>query len=601
MTVVLPSTGVSAAHRTGPVPSRFPAGTGIASGEADLWCTYAAVRTLTWLDRRDTVVDPENTARYLSSRRNRDGGYAWSTGMPSDAWATFYCTRALTDLGQEITDAAGTAHWLSSTWSGDAFAMMPGQFPDVWATHFSTRTAIEVCGTSVPSPTRLLAWLDGLQTASGGLSWSPEHAATGAADVRACHYGVAAWRALASVDQVAPPWDVSALVAWLRNQQGAEGGFTFSAEAEVPCLWATYRATAALEALGARPERSPEDWIRSLRTQSGAFVRWPGYDVADVWANFCAVGSLSAIGADLSDIETAVCSRTAEFSVPGGGYTYREPEQAADALSTAATLLSSDPDDSRDPHHPHAALDLKQMQIWLSGCQLPNEGGLMYMPGRGSEIRCTLWAIAAGAVSTDPAAIARIVDWLHQLQNPDGGFGYWEGRGSDLVSTSAAVETLRLLGRPLTSVLDTGKLADFVARCADPAGNGFANVPGGNAGLRAGLQALRIRQTLGHPEPAAVADLLHRHRVRGGGYANEGSRMPDLLSGYEATVAADRHGLPLDVSHLETFLNRVRSGPDAAWTPLAPVSGDPLARALATLLGRRLQGRIAVLPALTLS
>jgi prenyltransferase beta subunit len=105
------------------------------TGEPDLWCTYAAVRTLAWLGRTDEAADAEATARYLRSRRNSDGGYAWSVGMPSDAWATFYCTQALTDLGHELPEPGGTARWLSGTWTPDgtgaAYAMTPGQAPDV--------------------------------------------------------------------------------------------------------------------------------------------------------------------------------------------------------------------------------------------------------------------------------------------------------------------------------------------------------------------------------------------------------------------------------------------------------------------------------------
>lgn len=546
------------------------------TGTADLWCTYAAIRTLTWLGRLADAPGRADSADYLRARRNADGGYAWSRGMPSDAWATFYCAASLAALGETLPDSDRTAAWVRGTWSdssaGAAYAMMPGQAPDVWATHFSTRTAIELCGDDVPDRDRLLAWLAALQTADGGLSWSPEH---GDADVRACYYGVAAWRAL----NTELPWDVPALAAWLRRQQVAGGGFRFGPDAQVPCLWATYRAVGALAMLGAAPAGDCVTWILG-RLGDGGFTRWDGYPVADVWAAFSAVGALRDLGGVPHDVADAVVAALAGMACPGGGYTYREPELAADALRVAAGALSSAPDDP----------GLPRMRRWLEACQLPNEGGLMYMPGRGAEIRCTLWALAAGAFPDDGPPRQAIRDWLARLQNPDGGFGYWHGRGSDLVSTASAVEIARLLD----GTVDTGRLAAFVRRCATDDGHG--NVPGAPATLRAGLHAARV---LGGPTPRVVAELLARHRVRGGGWANQGNRLPDLLSTYEAVATADRFGIP--VEGVDAFLARTATPAGASWSPLDPGDSDPLAGCLHRLLRKRFVDPSCELPALTLS
>lgn len=569
-----------------PVLGLAPGTLGVATGTADLWCTYAALRTLSWLGRLDTAVAPDATAAYLLGRRNPDGGYAWDKGMTSDAWATFYCTQALSDLGCPVPCLSDTAAWLSRTWSGDAYAMVPGQTPDVWATHFSTRTTIEVCGSTVPDSDRLLAWLAGLQTTDGGLTWSPEH---DRADVRATYYGVAAWQALCRTRPVPAPWDVPALLAWLRGQQRPGGGFAFGDSAELPCLWATYRACAALRLLDSRPVEDCVGWITSCRTSSGAFVRWHGYDVADVWASFCAVGALNAVGASVAGHTEPVVARLAELSCPGGGYTYREPARAADVLTTAATALRTV---AGDPHR-------AELRGWLAGCQLPNEGGLMYMPARGAEVRCTLWGLAAGALTDRPAQRDRVVDWLGNVQNPDGGFGCWEGRGSDLVSTAAAVECVRLLDQPLATVVDIDALGRFLDQCAGDAG--YGNVPGATPTLRAGLQALRVSRDIGCPDRPAVWALLDGHRVVGGGYANEGNRLPDLLSSYEAVVTADRYGIDIDPDHVTRFLRRVGTPTGTAWSPLAPTGGGPLADALGSLLRGRTEGDIDQLPALTLS
>src|SRR6185312_12180089 len=78
--------------------------------EADLWCSYAAVRTLRWLGARP--ADEEAVARFLTSRQNADGGFAWQRGLASDVWATYYCASALADLGRPVPNAEALARWL---------------------------------------------------------------------------------------------------------------------------------------------------------------------------------------------------------------------------------------------------------------------------------------------------------------------------------------------------------------------------------------------------------------------------------------------------------------------------------------------------------
>ncbi|RBM19447.1 prenyltransferase/squalene oxidase repeat-containing protein [Streptomyces sp. PT12] len=578
---------------TAPAASRATGARLPVSGAPDLWCTYAAVRTLAWLGAAGRTPHRAATAAYVRGRRNADGGYAWSRGMPSDAWATFYCVATLADLGEPPEERERTASWVRGVWSGEAYAMTPGQRPDVWATHFATRTAVELCDDDVPDRSGLLAWLGALQTGDGGLSWSPEHAEAGDADARACFYGVAAWRALNARRPAAPPWDVPALVRWLRGRQTPSGGFTFAPDAAVPCLWATYRATGALAALGAAPDADPAPWVLGQRLADGAFTRWPGYRVADVWASFSAVGTLRTAGGVTPEVAAAVERRLAELALPTGGFTYREADQAADALHISATALAAEPD----------APELPALRRWLEGCRLPNEDGVMYMPGRGAEMRCTLWALAAGAFRDDPAGAGAISAWLTRLQNPDGGFGYWHGRGSDLISTASAVEIRRLVGRRGDPPLDLGGLAAFVDGCdrARHGERGHGNVPGAPATLRSGLHAARVLDFIGRADRAAVSDTLDRHRVRGGGWANQGARLPDLLSTYEAMATADRLGIAIDPGHVRAFLDRTASERGASWSPLAPAAGDPLADCLHRLLRGRLAAPAAALPALTLS
>ncbi|QJI40777.1 terpene cyclase/mutase family protein [Pseudomonas sp. ADAK2] len=573
------------------VRPHFPDGFGVVSGQPDLWCTYAAIRSLAWVDRLHSADQPQ-IRRYIQSRYNRDGGYAWSKGMPSDAWATFYCTETLNDLGGMEPVAEATEAWLDSLSDGRAYGMCAGQGADVWATHYAVRTLVNVCHREVKEPTALLDWLSGLQCENGGLSWSPEFARRDKADVRACFYGVMAWKALSQQGAWVPTWDMERLVKWLQLQQLDCAGFRFSEAADSPCLWATYRATATLAALGAGPLGASDcvDWIYSLRGPGGAFVRWEGYDCEDVWAVFCAVGSLKALNQDVRALGDDVSRFIQHLYVDTGGYTYREKSAAADVLTTAATVLAG----HLEPEAAESAVR------WIEGCQMPNEAGVMYMPGRGAEVRCTAWALATGAFRAAPERRREILAWLARIQNPDGGFGFWEGRGSDMVSTASAVSIAQMLGD--AQGIDLGQLERFVRRCSvSEQPSMFSNFPAATPSFRASIQALKCLQFLGHGEVIALQGLLARHKVKQGGFANVGNRIPDLLSTYEAIAAMNAFGLEVEGPHLTYFLDKVATAAGYAWSPMFREGEDALSGCLGSLLRHHMDGRLNSLPHLYLS
>ncbi|CAM3589215.1 Prenyltransferase [Pseudomonas reidholzensis] len=571
-----------------PQQARFPQGRGLGNHQPDLWCTYAAIRSLAWVERLASA-DGVQLQGYIQSRRNRDGGYAWSKGMPSDAWATFYCTETLKDLGAPVDRREATAEWIHTLFDGAAYAMCPGQTADAWATHYALRTLIEVCQGQVQDPEALYAWLEGLQCANGGLSWSADFARRDLADTRACFYGVMAARALERAGRPVPNWDRPRLIGWLQAQQLEQGGFRFSESADSPCLWATYRATASLAELGAQPADRQRcvHWIEGLRGPTGGFVRWDGYDGEDVWAVFCAVGSLKALTAPVEQLADAVAAFIARLAMPQGGYSYREAADAADVLSTASGVLGNT----------LTGAERDAAVRWIEGCQMPNEAGIMYMPGRGAEVRCTAWGLAAGAFADAPRARQAIGHWLASLQNPDGGFGFWEGRGSDLVSTASAVAILEHLGDSAGVALDS--LQGFVASCRRD--DGYAAYPRGQASLRSGLQALACLAYLGHEVKTHASRLLAAHKVRQGGFANQGQRIPDLLSTYQAVALSRSLDLPVETAHLRFFLDKVGTGQGFAWSPLYLEGQDAMSACLGRLLLAWVDDPRAPLPNLYLS
>jgi len=549
---------------------------GARQGDADLWCSYAAVRTLTWLGRKPT--DPDAVRGFLLSRRNADGGFAWQRGLASDVWATYYCAQALGDLGTPVPSTDRLADWLATVRTADGgLAMTPGQSADIWATYYACRLYAEVLGQPVPDVDALGGWLAGTQDASGGLTWQPGGTAP---DTRAGYYGALAWRAAAGDRPM--PVRHGALVTWLRDRQGTDGGFAFAPGA-APCAWAAFRATRALRALGAAP-RDPVGlyhWLAARRLPLGGYERWRGYGRADVWACFSVVGASD--GLDPAAVEGVVDFVTG-CQLPGSGFTYRAPDAAGDSLATAAALLA-------DPDGPRACL----LADWLRAAQLPAEDGVMYMPGRGAEMRCTLWAASALAGAPRGLDGTRLRRWLTELRNPDGGYGYWHGRGSDLVSTASAVEIAAVAGLPMSTV-DSGGVLQFLDTCRADGGYRPAQPT-----VTATAQAVRTLALLGAVDRAV--DLLPLIDVAAsplGGYAAAPRGVPDLASTYQAVLTRQALERPVDREALRRFLAKVRAGDGYSWSPLSRTPAGPLAHCLGVRLDRLAAGDTAPLPRLNL-
>jgi prenyltransferase beta subunit len=444
--------------------------------------------------------------------------------------------------------------------------MTQGQPSDVWATYYAARTHREILARPIPRATALARWLTALSTPDGGLTWQPGH---GAPDVRAVYYAVQAAHALPSPDHL--EWDQGRIVGWLQSRQARIGGFTF-VDGDAPCLWATFRAVRALDRLSARPARGHDvvRWIQNRRLPGGGFARWADYPHADVWAGFSAVGALSTLGHPLDPIAAEeLASFLLGCRLPAGGFTYRHPDHAGDALATAAALLlerwSSDASG--------------RLARWLRAAHLPYEGGVMYMPGRGAEVRCTLWAISALRHARRRQLDAdQLTAWFQHIRNPDGGYGYWHGRGSDLVATVSVIEALDQLDRP-GSQEAAETTAGFIRRCRTAEGFGF--VPGQEVTAASTAQGIRALALLDRPLPATEAEqLLARYSSRLGGYGQHPRQPPDLVSTYQVVRTQQVVGLPVDRAALSRFVARIQL-PDGetAWSVLGS-SGGVLARCL---------------------
>jgi prenyltransferase beta subunit len=559
---------------------------------SDLWCTYAATRALTWLS--ESPSDKHSCAEYMLECQNNDGGFAWQKGMRSDVWATYYCTQVLMDLGYSIASLPQLAEWLQKLVTPEGgFSMTPGQPADIWATYYTVRTFHEVLRQEPPMANRVRQWLAATQQSTGGLGWS---AAECPADTRACYYGAISWQCLGSAWPEGGEWNREALVAWLRDRQTEEGGFVFDETQKQPCLWATFRATRALAALGSEPRDKAKciDWILSRKLPGSGFSRWDSYLVADVWACFCAVGALDA----LKILETALKEQSrAEVvkflqscQLPNAGFTYREPENAGDSLATSALCILKALAGNK-------GIDADKEQIarfaWLRRAHMPYEGGVMYMPGRGAEVRCTLWSLAAlNFVGEPPLDRTRLYRWFTELQNPDGGFGYWHGRGSDLVATVSALESLQYLGLKGDRQVNLAASGQFLLQCEDPMGMKF--VPDGEVTLSTTCQGIRGLLAVGLEEKAReLATLIPKYASKLGGYAAKLSgALPDLLSTYQAVLTLQALKSDWDINGLSRFLSKVRQPAGGyAWSPLSRSQAGPLATCLGELLQQAVEAK----------
>ena len=450
--------------------------------------------------------------------------------------------------------------------------MTPGQSADVWATYYACRTYAEVLGRPVPDVAGLARWLRAAQHAAGGLSWAPGGAEP---DVRACYYGALAWRAAAGDRR--PPWRTGALVAWLRGQQAADGGFGFAA-GSASCSWAAFRAVRALGALGAQPRdvAALRTWLARRRLDSGGYERWAGYGQADVWACFTVVGALATLGGEtLTPAERdAVAGFVQGCQLPGSGFTYRDPDAAGDSLATAAGLLLA-----HERRH-----DPRPLAAWLRAAQLPFEDGVMYMPGRGAEVRCTLWAVAA--LTTDGKGLddARLADMARPAAEPRRRLrllaGTRIGRRLDRLGArdgprrgpaAARHGRRRRRAHVPRHVRERRRLRTGARRRDDPERH------------RAGGARARTCSAIATPRSPPAAAIARCASLLGG-FSARPRALPELICTYQAVLTQQVLGLPVDRAGLARFMTKVAAGHGFAWSPVATTPGGPLADCLGALL-----------------
>jgi len=547
----------------------------------DLFCTVSAVEGYRALSR-SAGCHTARTVRAVRALGSGIGALGSNRGQPPDAWSTAYGTLTLTALGQPIP--AGWINFLTSLAGHDGgFAMSPGNAAEIWASGLALQALAQAGALNDVDLHSVARWFASCQTPAGGLTWSPDAAGQTSGDVRATAFALTALQSASAMRLFASEADVDLLAHWLRSLQDNSGGFRLD-EHHRPCLWGTGEALAALQVLGARPHnpRSCRRFVEEhIDLQAGGFVRATMFPQrSDVWANRQGIRSLGLLGASvpgqLADSVTAFLDRCA---LSAGGYTYRPVEDAPDALTTAAAVLAGDNSPS--------TLDV------LAASVMPDEGGYAYMPARGAEARATQWTVTALRASGRAFDVGGLARWAGRMQNPDGGFGAWIGRGSDDTSTCAVVHTV---GGQLQIGLDFAALRHRTAvRLADVLAGATTDVVKLSVLCRT---AVALSMSIdGH----RVMHILDAHGIDGGWRRSERSA-PDLATTYAVLLAHQALGRLGDrVAAAARWTNRLARGEDGvAWSALARVPAGPVPSALASLISATAEDPCCQLPDLCL-
>lgn len=550
------------------------------TGQLDLFATHSATSSHRLLDHRP--ASHLATARAILGRASARG-VGETVGAAEDAWSTTYGSGALLDLGYVVPRS--WAVFLTSLHRDGGYSMFPGGEPDAWATGFAA-LALGRLDPELFDRVGLARWTGSAQGVDGGITWTPRDARLRSGDLRATAFVISALRQVEGVQLIDGYLDAEALVDFVVGHNRQEGGFALNSYGE-PCMWGTGAAIDVLEALGIPVPNAAAvvEFVMTYFDQtSGGFRRGPAYDTfPDVWATRQAVRVLRVVAPELLDNHA---SRIVEFlascELPGGGSTYTTVDRAGDVLSTAAAMLAGYGD--------------RATAAWLASCVMPGDDGFAYMPARGAEARTSQWATAALDIEGIAYDTDALLGWATRVQNLDGGFGRWEGRSSEPVSTAAVVATLARAER-LASLPGLDALGKWVRASVDRLGRELA----ADAVVAANLVRTATAVTAASGTAIDTTPCLRILDDLGieGGFRRRPRAIPDLATTYAVLVAHQAVGDSHSLAPARAWARKLTGHPNGvAWSPASSDGGGLLSTALATLIANTAEG--ATLPDLSL-
>ena len=507
--------------------------------------------------------------RAIQARQTPTGGLGAQPGQPADGWSTSYGIQTLLRAGLPIPQPLDNYILLLAQEEG-GFSMAASQDAEVWSTALIVGALISN-GTALPHEEKTFSWLESSRCPSGGFTWSPVWVDRNRADVRATRFAIGALDAMGRLTEFDQKAGLKKTVEYLKKQQGPSGGFALDSR-HPECLWGTGDAVRALAVLGEPPDHRGAclRFIEEYNCGNGGYRRGADYpDHADIWATNHAYQARLALGDEITAAERLAAGAFLDScSAAEGGYTYRPTNWASDALATSAAILSNH-------HSGNAPFD------FLESCLMPGEGGVGYTPSRGAEARSAMWTTNAFAFHRRHNEKWALERWAPAVQNPDGGFGPWEGRASNAVSTNAVLSVLILTGHCPGDAIDQPAVERWINRAWPSRPIDYEStdliemsslVCAANAlGLKLDEQPLR--------------SVLEDCRCDGAWRRSPGT-FPDLLATYVALTAHQVLGelgivLPKAAEWVRS-LSTDDSG--TAWSKLSRTGGGPVPTALASLI-----------------
>jgi hypothetical protein len=238
---------------------------------------------------------------------------------------------------------------------------------------------------------------------------------------------------------------LDATVRYLQNAQNADGGFgsvAGAASEPVTSAWATL----ALAAAGINPEdqarRGGESAYAYLTAHAGQFQLTTDFERELLVADAAGTAQESFGGVDLV---SAVLSRRLKSGPEAGAFVHQAGESTPGVNDTIFAILALSP-----VQQAQAQAAVTGAAVWLEGMQQQNGGWPAVCPrtapcAHGGEeaasVEMTSAAIEAlnAAGRHDTHAQARAVEYLHKVQDREGGFPQVEGEAEANVASTAWV------------------------------------------------------------------------------------------------------------------------------------------------------------------
>ncbi|MFN8483230.1 MAG: prenyltransferase/squalene oxidase repeat-containing protein [Anaerolineae bacterium] len=388
--------------------------------------TLDQVTALLALAAAHEPLPPTVTTRVAAAQAD-DGGWPPTPGAPSDVETTALAAATLVAAGQDpsaltLRLAASFLSRAQDSDGGFRRSSTCGCAPDAISTARAVPAVLllgfDPLGDGWYRPNGApTSWLARAQRADGGVALAPNLAS----NVRATAYAVTAWlgRPLVPLGRGAA---VSAGLAWLRQRQRADGGFSAAGETSDPDL--TVDALLALAAAG-------ED-VRAWRARTGLtgldfLAARPLPDSAAATARL--ILAVQAHGADPRAFGGAdLTQRLASFlDASRGVYGQTTPDQAWALLALAAL---------RQPPPPGA---VERLIDWQA-----SDGGWPPRASVASDTVTTALVLQALVASDAVYTVrSRARAYLMMQQNPFGGFGSMDGETATATrATAAALQAL---------------------------------------------------------------------------------------------------------------------------------------------------------------